>query len=137
VVIPLKRQATLQLARKGASRMGFDALARNTLLRALQMRYGHSTRRASRLRTSASETRLMRNVETGSNGVPIVAKVRSMIEKRCAFLTMENTDGWAIDFDLSFEPMQAPGWSIDEIAWRSVNVDWEKYQAVYICTPWD
>ncbi len=27
-----------------------------------------------------------------------------MTEKRCAFLTMDNTDGWAIDSDLSFEP---------------------------------
>jgi hypothetical protein len=59
VVVPLKRRATPQRARKGASRMGFDALARNTLLRALRMRYGHSTRRVPRLRTSASETRLM------------------------------------------------------------------------------
>ena len=50
---------------------------------------------------------------------------------------MENTDGWAIDSDLSFEPLQALGWLIDVIPWRSVNVDWEKYQAVYICTPWD
>jgi hypothetical protein len=46
--------------------MGFDALARTTLLRALQMRYGHSTRRASRLRASASETRLMRIFQSGS-----------------------------------------------------------------------
>jgi hypothetical protein len=37
------------------------------LLRALQMRYRHSTRRAPRLRASASETRLMRIIETGSN----------------------------------------------------------------------
>ena len=66
MVIPLKRQATLQRARKGASRMGFDALGRITLLRALQMRYGHLTRRASRLRPSASETRLMGIVEIGS-----------------------------------------------------------------------
>lgn len=50
---------------------------------------------------------------------------------------MDNTDGWAIDSDLSFEPMQALGWSIDMVPWRSVDVDWEKYQAVYICTPWD
>jgi hypothetical protein len=42
-------------------------------------------------------------------------------EKQCAFLTMDNTDGW----------------SIDMIPWRSVDVDWEKYQAVYIGTPWD
>ena len=92
MVIPLKRQVTLQRARKGASRMGLirascpqpygptpaasskiapgdfvDALARKPLLRALRMRYGHSTRRASRLRPSASETRLMRIVEIGSN----------------------------------------------------------------------
>lgn len=50
---------------------------------------------------------------------------------------MDNIDGWAIDSDLSFEPMQALGWSIDMVPWRSVDVDWEKYQAVYICTPWD
>ncbi len=36
------------------------------LLRALRMRYGHSTRRASRIRANASETRLMRNFEIGS-----------------------------------------------------------------------
>ena len=67
VVVPLERRATPQRARKGASRLGFDALARITLLRALQMRYGHSTRRAPRLRASASETRLMRIIETGSS----------------------------------------------------------------------
>jgi hypothetical protein len=50
---------------------------------------------------------------------------------------MDNIDGWAIDSDLSFEPMQALGWSIDMVPWRSVDVDWEKYQAVYICMPWD
>ncbi len=53
MVVPLKRRATLQRARKGASRKRFDALARITMLRALQMRYAHSTRCASRLRTSA------------------------------------------------------------------------------------
>ncbi len=96
MVIPLKRRATQQRARKGASRMGLirascpqpcgptlgasskiapgdfvDALARNTLLRALRMRYGHSTRRASHLRCDgfcarASETRLMRIAEADS-----------------------------------------------------------------------
>ena len=60
-----------------------------------------------------------------------------MSEKRCAYLTMDNIDGWEIDSDLSFEPMQTLGWSIDMIPWRTVNVDWEQYDAVYICTPWD
>ena len=50
---------------------------------------------------------------------------------------MDNIDGWEIDSDLSFEPMQTLGWSIDMIPWRTVNVDWEQYDAVYICTPWD
>ncbi len=67
MVVPLQRRATPQRAHKGASRLGFDALARPTLLRASQMRYGHSTRRAPRIRASASETRLMRIFETGSN----------------------------------------------------------------------
>ena len=66
VVVPLKRQATPQRARKGASRLGFDALARATLLRGLRMRYGHSARRAPRIRANASETRRMGNVEIGS-----------------------------------------------------------------------
>jgi hypothetical protein len=35
-------------------------------LRALYMRYGHSARRAPRIRANASETRLMGNIETGS-----------------------------------------------------------------------
>ena len=64
--VPPERQATLQTDRKGASRMGFDALPPDFMLRALQMRYGHSTRRASRIRTNASETRLMGNQKIGS-----------------------------------------------------------------------
>ena len=60
-----------------------------------------------------------------------------MTDKRCAFLTMANTDGWEIDSDLSFEPMQALGWAIDMVPWRIEHLDWKQYDAVYICTPWD
>ncbi len=66
MVVSLKRRATPQRARKGASRLGFDAPAPDFRLHALRMRDGHSTRRASRIRASASETRLMGIVETGS-----------------------------------------------------------------------
>jgi hypothetical protein len=48
------------------------------MLRALQMRYGHSTRRAPRIRANASETRLMGNVEIGSSrlfGPPLAATI--------------------------------------------------------------
>ncbi len=50
---------------------------------------------------------------------------------------MDSTDGWEIDSDLTFEPMQALSWSIDMVPWRSAGVDWNQYDAVYICTPWD
>ncbi len=50
---------------------------------------------------------------------------------------MDSTEGWEIDADLTFEPMQALGWSIDMVPWRSTGVDWNQYDAVYICTPWD
>lgn len=50
---------------------------------------------------------------------------------------MDNTDGWAIDSDLSFEPMLELGWSIDMVPWKSAGIDWNQYDAVYICTPWD
>jgi len=50
---------------------------------------------------------------------------------------MDNTEGWSIDSDLSFAPMQALGWTIDMVPWRSAGVDWNVYDAVYICTPWD
>ena len=66
MVVPPERRATPQPTRKVASRTGFDALARPTLLRALRMRDGHSTRRASRIRANASETRLMGIEEMGS-----------------------------------------------------------------------
>ena len=76
----------MQAARKGASRPakndkperpqgslsdGFDALPPDFMLRALQMRYGHSTRCASRIRANASETRLTGNIEIGSNKIGV------------------------------------------------------------------
>ena len=60
-----------------------------------------------------------------------------MSEKRCAYLTMDDTEGWAIDSDLSFAPMRSLGWTIDMVPWRSAGVAWDAYDAVYINTPWD
>ena len=56
---------------------------------------------------------------------------------RCAYLTMDNTDGWAIDSSLSFAPMRTLGWSIDMVPWKTAGVEWDAYDAVYIGTPWD
>jgi hypothetical protein len=60
-----------------------------------------------------------------------------MTTKRCAFLTMENTEGWFIDADLAIPPMQALGWSVDTVPWRGPEVAWRDYDAVYVGTPWD
>lgn len=57
--------------------------------------------------------------------------------RRCAYLTMENTDGWSIDAELGFPPMEAMGWTIESLPWRKTDADWDRYDAVYIGTPWD
>ena len=50
---------------------------------------------------------------------------------------MENSAGWTIDADLAFPPLEAIGWQIESLPWRSEDVDWDLYDAVYVGTPWD
>ena len=49
---------------------------------------------------------------------------------------MEDMGDFVTDFHLSVEPMAALGWQVETVPWRS-NVDWDEFDAVYICTPWD
>jgi hypothetical protein len=60
-----------------------------------------------------------------------------MTGKRCAYLTMQNPDGWTIDAELGFPPLRAMGWTIDSLPWRTRGVDWDLFDAVYCGTPWD
>lgn len=60
-----------------------------------------------------------------------------MTPKRCAWLTMECTDGWAIDADLGFGPMKELGWEVEAVPWRSAASNWNDYEAVYVGAPWD
>lgn len=60
-----------------------------------------------------------------------------MTARRCGYLTMENAEGWSIDAELGFPPMQAMGWTVDALPWRTEGVDWNLFDAVYIGTPWD
>jgi hypothetical protein len=57
--------------------------------------------------------------------------------KKCAYLTMESTDGWEIDADLAFPPLEERGWQIDAVPWRTGRAEWNDYDAVYIGVPWD
>jgi hypothetical protein len=50
---------------------------------------------------------------------------------------MENSDGWSIDAELGFPPMETLGWQVDSVPWRSFEGNWDQFDAVYIGTPWD
>ena len=56
---------------------------------------------------------------------------------RCAFLTMDSTEGWSIDADLGIAPLEALGWRVAQVPWRSGDARWDDFDAVYIGTPWD
>lgn len=60
-----------------------------------------------------------------------------MAELRCAFLTMSDPGGFVTDYDLGIPPLRALGWDVDTVPWRDRGIDWNTYDAVYICTPWD
>ena len=59
------------------------------------------------------------------------------MRRRCAYLTMSDFGDFVSDADMSFEPMAKLGWDTDMVPWRDPDVDWNDYDLVYICTPWD
>lgn len=50
---------------------------------------------------------------------------------------MDSNEGWSIDADLGIPPLEARGWSVELVPWRGRTADWNRYDAVYIGTPWD
>ncbi|HNP64298.1 MAG TPA: hypothetical protein PKH39_10220 [Woeseiaceae bacterium] len=59
-----------------------------------------------------------------------------MRRKTVAYLTMADAGDYVTDYHVSFEAMQALGWAVETVDWRSTQ-DWNRFDAVYICTPWD
>jgi glutathione synthase/RimK-type ligase-like ATP-grasp enzyme len=57
--------------------------------------------------------------------------------KRCAYLVMQDPGEFVTDYHLSFAAMTARGWQVECVPWRDRSHDWDQYDAVYICTPWD
>ena len=57
--------------------------------------------------------------------------------KRCAYLVMEAPGDYVTDYDVSFAAMAELGWQVDCVPWRDRAIDWNAFDAVYICTPWD
>lgn len=60
-----------------------------------------------------------------------------MRTKKCAYLTMQDPGDYVTDYDLSFDAMAAQGWAVETVAWRNPDIDWNRFDAVYLCTAWD
>ncbi|MDH5241073.1 MAG: hypothetical protein OEW73_09840, partial [Gammaproteobacteria bacterium] len=59
-----------------------------------------------------------------------------MKRKRVAYLTMQDPGDYVTDYHLSFGPMEQLGWEVVYVPWLSAP-NWNEFDAVYICTPWD
>ena len=49
---------------------------------------------------------------------------------------MAEPDGFEVDIEMAFPPLEAMGWQFDAVSWRS-SVEWREFDAVYIGAAWD
>ena len=49
---------------------------------------------------------------------------------------MQDPGDYVTDYHLSFGPMEQLGWEVVYVPWLSAP-NWNEFDAVYICTPWD
>ena len=57
--------------------------------------------------------------------------------KQCAILTMDNLSDFECYDHLLDEPLAQLGWETQLISWRCEDVNWQKFDAVIIRSPWD
>jgi len=50
---------------------------------------------------------------------------------------MSEPDGFEVDIELAFPPLEAEGWRFGAVNWRSPSVRWRDFDAVYIGAAWD
>ena len=50
---------------------------------------------------------------------------------------MREPGDFVTDYDVSFPAMEEFGWRVDTVVWDDPAIDWDGFDAVYICTPWD
>ena len=60
-----------------------------------------------------------------------------MTQRVCAYLTMDDMSDFVSDADLSIAPMNALGWDVRMVPWKSPEPEWDAFDLVYISTPWD
>ena len=56
--------------------------------------------------------------------------------KKCAILSMDNTEDFVIYDQLLEAPLEDAGWQCDTVSWRA-DVDWDQYTIVIIRSTWD
>ena len=61
----------------------------------------------------------------------------SLGEKRCAFLTTDDLEGFFVYDHLARRPLARLGWQVDDVPWRASEVRWDDYRVVVIRSPWD
>jgi hypothetical protein len=50
---------------------------------------------------------------------------------------MDSLDGYVADDELAVKPLRRLGWEVETVSWRDPHVDWDRFDAVIIRTPWD
>ncbi|OZC03266.1 ATP-grasp domain-containing protein [Rubricoccus marinus] len=56
--------------------------------------------------------------------------------RHVAFLTMDSLEAFVAYDHLAVAPLRARGWDVTDVPWRA-DVDWSRFEAVVIRTPWD
>jgi len=57
--------------------------------------------------------------------------------KSCAILTMDNLSDFECYDNLLDQPLASLGWQTELVSWRKSNVNWHRFEAVIIRSPWD
>lgn len=57
--------------------------------------------------------------------------------KRCALLSMDNTEDFFVYDNLLIEPLAKIDWIAEEISWRDSTVNWDDYDVVVVRSTWD
>lgn len=66
------------------------------------------------------------------------SEINAFVSRRpLAFLTMDQLGDFVAYDHLAILPLNDLGWQVEEVAWRAADVDWDRFAAVVIRTPWD
>ncbi|MBK9164403.1 MAG: hypothetical protein IPM21_10965 [Acidobacteria bacterium] len=57
--------------------------------------------------------------------------------RQVCFLTTDDLTGYTSDDELAVEPLRSLGWQVSYESWKDPTVDWGRFEAVVIRTPWD